>query len=104
MFKNYKFIKQTIKGKKYKLYVANSNSKKLKGLSGIKKLPPRAGMLFPYNNEKENRVFTMKNVFFPLRIIFLNKDMDIVYQEIANPGQKNITCNKPSQYIIEILP
>ena len=104
MFKNYKFVKQKIKGKQYKLFIADSDKKKIKGLAGIKMLPARTGMLFPYADEKENRTFTMKNVFFPLRLIFLNKKMEIVHQVISKPGQKNIICKKPSQYVIEILP
>lgn len=104
MFKNYKKIKQRIGGKKYILFVANTADKKKKGLSGIRSFPRNHGMLFPYAEEVPERSFTMKNVYFPLRIIFLDKDMNIVYQEIGWPRQNNsIICKKPSMYVIEII-
>ena len=102
MFKNYRKIKQVIAGKRYTLFVANTNAKKRKGLSGIKSIPHNFGMLFPYNEELSGRSFTMKNVLFPLRIIFLDKEMKIVHQVKAMPGQKSIFCTKPSMYVIEI--
>lgn len=104
MFKNYRKTKQFIGGKKYTLFVANTNNKKRKGLSGIRSLPRNFGMLFPYSEEISNRSFTMKNVYFPLRIIFFDKNMKFVYQEVGRPGQlKSIVCEKPSMYVIEIL-
>jgi uncharacterized membrane protein (UPF0127 family) len=64
MFKNYKSIKQKILGKNYKLFVADTPSKRSKGLSGIKNIPNNCGMIFVYGEEKPDRSFTMKNVFF----------------------------------------
>ena len=49
MFSNYKKIKQVINGKRYTLLIANTNDKKIKGLSGIKNMPKNTGMLFMYN-------------------------------------------------------
>ena len=103
MFRNYKVIKQVINGKRYILYVAKTDAQKRKGLSNIKKIPKNVGMIFPYQEEKKERTFTMKNVSFPLRIIFLDKKMEIVHQVKAMPGQYSIVCEKPSQYVIEIL-
>ena len=102
MFKNYKSIKQKILGKSYNLFVADTPSKKIKGLSGIKSIPRNCGMIFVYGEEKADRSFTMKNVFFKLRIIFLDNDMNVVEQIIARPNQRSIICSKPSMYVIEI--
>ncbi len=103
MFLNYKNIKQTIKGKRYTLFIANSDSRKIKGLSGVKKIPKDCGMLFPYAFEEPGRIFNMKGVNFPLHIIFLDKYMNVVYQEKAKPNQRNlIVCKKPSQFVVEI--
>ena len=103
MFNNYKCLKQIIAGKRYKLFIANSITKKRKGLAGILKLPKFCGMIFPYSAEESGRSFTMKNVHLKLRIIFLDKNMNIIYQEIGKPGQrKSIVCEKPSMYVIEI--
>lgn len=103
MFNNYKSIKQIISNKRYKLFIADTFHKKKKGLSGIAKIDKNCGMLFPYQEEIKNRSFTMKGVCFKLRIIFLDKDMNIVHQEKARPNQrKSIVCEKPSMYVIEI--
>lgn len=103
MFSNYKKIKQVINGKRYDLFVANTQSKKTKGLSGIKKIPKNCGMIFPYKKEEANRSFTMRGVNFPLIIIFLDDKMNIVHQEKGLPGQrKSIICKKPSSCVVEI--
>ena len=72
MFKNYRKIKQLIGSKRYTLFVADTRIRKKKGLSGLKSIPRNTGMIFLYNKEESNRSFTMKNVYFPLRIIFLD--------------------------------
>jgi uncharacterized membrane protein (UPF0127 family) len=103
MFSNYKKIKQVINGKRYTLCVANTSNKKTKGLSGIKRIPKNFGMLFLYATEEPDRRFNMKNVFFPLLIIFLDKNMRIVHKEKAKPNQRNLViCKNPSQFVVEI--
>ena len=104
-FANYKKIKTRIKGKSgiFKLWVADTRQKQTLGLSKIKSIPRNHGMIFVHEDEKP-RVFTMKNTFIPLEIIFLDKDFNIVYRERAKPRQKkSIVCEKPSMYVIEIV-
>ena len=101
MLKNYKHIKQIIVNKKYKLFIADTYLKKRKGLSGLRSIPNNTGMIFVYGKEEKDRIFTMKNVMFPLKIIFLNKANEVVYSVIARPGQR-ILCKKPSMYVVEI--
>ena len=103
MLSNYKKIKQVIKGKKYDLFVAKTDKQKKIGLSSLKKIKKNQGMFFPYREEKPKRSFTMKNVNFPLTIIFLDRNMKIIYAEKGLANQRNlIVCEKPSMYVIEI--
>lgn len=98
-----KKIKQKIFNKNYILYVANNDRLRRKGLSDLKSLRSNVGMLFIYDKEEKDRSFTMKKTNFDLRIIFLNNNDDIVYQEIGKKRQqKNIICSEPSSKVIEI--
>jgi uncharacterized protein len=101
MFKGYKKIKQSIQGKSYTLWVADNVKKRQQGLKGIKSLAPRTGMLFLYDNEV-NTTFTMKGVNIPLKLIFLDRYMNIINDFNCKPGQTNIGPNKPFKYVIEI--
>ena len=92
-----------INNRKYKLKVVSSTKEKKIGLSNIKKIKKNEGMLFCYDSEVSNRSFTMKNTNFDLKIIFLNKNFNIVYAEKGKKrSNKSIVCPKPSQYVIEI--
>ena len=101
-FKNYRFIKIPIAGKKYKLFVADTVKKKKIGLSKIKKLPKNHGMIFLYDKPTKN-AFTMRNTSIPLKIIFLDKNFKIVDSYDCRPHQKKLI--KPMNnytYVIEI--
>lgn len=102
MLKNYRKIKQIILGKRYTLFVADTARKKKLGLKMIKKMEKQTGMLFPYNKEEPGRIFTMKNVYFDLRFIFLDKNMNVIYQQVGISNGRNVVCEKPSMYVIEI--
>ncbi len=98
-----KSIKQTIFGKKYKLLIAKTPKQKTKGMNIFSSCPKQVGMIFSYDSEQTNRTFHMKKTPFPLKIIFLDKFNNIVYQEIGNRYQsKPIICKKPSMTVIEI--
>lgn len=100
----YKKIKQKIKGKTYDLYVANTPKKRKIGLKNIQ-IKKNQGMIFIYEKEREDLSFTMKGVKQKLRIIFFNKNEEVVYQEIGYPNQtKSIKSEgEPVKYVIEIL-
>lgn len=95
-----------IKYKKYLLYVADTPKKRFLGLSNkskFKNISKNQGMIFVYEEEKKDRSFTMRKTNHKLRIIFLNKDKEIVHEEIGKPKQqKLINCKNPSMYVIEI--
>lgn len=104
-FSNYKKVKTKIKGKPgiFSLWVADTPVKRKKGLSRISGLPKNGGMIFIYNSD-EPRIFTMKNTFIPLHIIFLDKNFNVVYQEKARPQQRNsIECIDNCRYVVEIM-
>ena len=103
--KGYKYAYTNIKGKlgRYKLWIADTQLKKEKGLSGIKTLNRKEGMLFVYNDE-DYRTFTMKNTFIPLLIIFCNQNFEVLQIERGIPqSNRKITSKDKVKYVIEIL-
>lgn len=102
MFKRYKKVKIPIKGKKYTLAVADTFEKKKIGLSMLRKLPNRCGMLFVYNTPV-NHAFTMEKTSIPLTIIFLDKEMKIIEVFKCRPYEKRKVRPKSDySYVIEI--
>ena len=101
MFSNYRKIKTAIKGKSYKLWVADTDRKRRLGLKGISGLPFNYGMIFVYDKPVHHD-FTMKDVKIPLRIIFLDKNFNIVDLSHAKPGQRVVKSKKPYSYVVEI--
>ena len=98
-----KCIKQKIFGKNYRLLVAKTKKDKRRGMNIFLSSPKKIGMLFPYDTEEENRSFTLTKTPFPLHVIFLDKNNNIVHQEIGKSFQANpIICKKPSITVIEI--
>ena len=101
MFNNYRKIKTAIKGKSYKLWVADTDEKRKLGLKGISGLPFNHGMIFVYDNPVHHN-FTMKNVKIPLKIIFLDKNFNVIDLVNARPGQSVVKSSKPYSYVVEI--
>ena len=94
----------TIKGKKYKLWIADTNTKRSIGLSRVKKLPRNCGMLFVYDKIVDNS-FTMKNTSVPLLIIFLDANFNIVDLFKCSPfSSKSIKPESKYKYVIEVSP
>lgn len=99
----------TINGKKFNLLIAKSPEEKAIGLSKNKNLAKDAGMIFVFN-EKGYYPFWMKNMKFPIDIIFIDdKTVTDVYKNIQPPN-KNILLSdlpiiKPTReinYVLEI--
>lgn len=102
MFKRYRKIKVTIKGKRYNLVVADTLKKKKIGLSKVNNLPSRCGMLFVYNAPVDH-AFTMEKTCIPLTIIFLNSSMEILEVFKCRPFEKRKVRPKTDySYVIEI--
>jgi len=63
-----------------KVALAQSETQKTKGLSGVKKLAESKGMLFVFDKMQQNN-FWMKDMNFPLDIIWFNDKKEIVLIE-----------------------
>tara|TARA_B100000282_G_C31719865_1_gene485436 strand:+ start:971 stop:1291 length:321 start_codon:yes stop_codon:yes gene_type:complete len=103
--KGYKYTQMKIKGKlgRFKLWIADSDAKRVKGLSGIRNLNRNEGMIFIYP-EEDFRTFTMKNTFIPLQIIFCDKNFKVLQIEKGKPrSPRAIQSRDKAKYVIEIL-
>ena len=103
MFKKYRKIKTSIKGRgRYTLWVADTPTKKKIGLSKVKRLPPRHGMIFVYSTPV-NHAFTMANTSIPLTIMFLDKNFEVLEVFKCRPFEKKKVRPKSDySYVIEI--
>ncbi|HMS22480.1 MAG TPA: DUF192 domain-containing protein [Candidatus Levybacteria bacterium] len=99
----------TIQNKTYKLIVVKTEKDKQKGLSDRNSLPNDSGMLFIFQ-EKSKPAFWMKNMKFPIDILFINdtKIVDIVENAKAPSKEQNtaaLPIYKPSEdsnYVLEV--
>ena len=73
---NIKYIK--IAGQEIKVELAVSDAEKGKGLSGRTGLAPNTGMLFVFEKPGPY-AFWMKDMNFPIDIIWLSEDLKVVY-------------------------
>ena len=88
----------------YRLTVAKTATEQATGLGNLSSLPLNQGMLFPFTSAGE-RCFWMKDMRFPLDIIWLNPDKKVVaVLDDALPSSYPSTfCPKqPAQYVIEL--
>lgn len=68
----------TIGNKQYKVIEAKTEAERRVGLINYDELPEGEGMLFYMDDEKSQQVFTMKGMKFPLDILFINQDQEVV--------------------------
>jgi uncharacterized protein len=102
LFKRYKTSFINIRGKKYKLWIADTPEKRKRGLSAVKDLPKGWGMFFWFDQDVDVG-FTMKNTSIPLTIIFLDKDYKVISSFKCKPRQKrSIKPDRKYRYVIEI--
>ena len=80
-------INLPINKKLYKLWVADSREKQVKGLSGLKDIPDDHGMIFIYSKPVLHN-FTMENTHIPLNIIFLDENFNTIETFKCEPLQK----------------
>lgn len=97
----------TINEQSFKVEVADEDEERIKGLSDRKSLDKDKGMIFVFD-EKDKYGFWMKNVNFPLDLIYIsdNKIADIVKN--AEPKAKDATDiqiytpKEEANYVLEI--
>lgn len=73
------------------------------GLMYRKSLGKDSGMLFIFEDESK-QMFTMKNTYVPLDMIFISRDMRIAgWVENTKPlSQEKFGIAQPSQYVLEV--
>lgn len=81
----------TIGNKQYIAIEAKTPEQLKKGLSEYQSLPKDQGMLFYMPEEKSQWNFTMKDMKFPIDIIFINQDQTVVdVKPNCQPGVESI--------------
>lgn len=98
------YVTANIKEASYRLEVANTQSKREKGLSERDSLPAGQGMLFDFQQDGDWSIW-MLQMRFPLDVLWLDADKKIValktnatpgsYPEVFRAGQRN-------RYVIEL--
>lgn len=90
--------------KTYQLIVSDTNAERTKGLGYRSTLPSNEGMLFIFNSSAK-LCFWMKGMQFPLDMVWLNSNKQIVYlkSQISPKTYPEIFCSSESaQYVIEL--
>lgn len=88
-----------------KVEIADSDAKRAQGLMYRNSLDEGKGMLFVFDQES-NYSFWMKNMKFPLDLIWINRDKEVVYiYNNFSPCIKNCPSVSPkiqAQYVLEV--
>lgn len=95
-----------INGTKFNLIIAKNESDRQKGLSGRKSLDANQGMLFIFDHP-DRYGFWMKEMLFPIDIIYINKDKVVYVVKNAPAGGQlqNLTIyrpDEPANYVLEV--
>lgn len=99
--------------REYKVREAKTEEEREQGLKGVESLPEDEGMLFYMPDRKNQVVFTMEGMKFPLDIIFINQDdevFDIAYNVPVDTeaviSDKDALPNQDDyvKYVLEVNP
>ncbi len=93
-----------INGHAYTLLVASTPTTQMKGLGDRPSLKINDGMVFPFNSAA-TRCFWMKDMHFPIDIIWLGVHKSVVYIEanVSPDTYPEVFCpTQPAQYVIEL--
>lgn len=90
----------------YTVEIASNPFQQAQGLMDRESLGEKEGMLFVYNQEGD-RQFWMKNMNFPLDIIWLDNNQEIIdFKKNIPPCEKNpcstYQIDKKAQYVLEL--
>lgn len=102
-WKDYQKTQIQIKNKIYTLFIADTEEKRARGLSGIAIMKDKEGMLFIFE-KPDYHLFWMKDMRFPLDFIFLNGNKVIDLLSNINPSTypQTFTSKSPSDKVIEL--
>lgn len=89
----------------YSLWVADSQSERVQGLSGVKSLKPNGGLLMDFGYDDTHGIW-MKDMNFPLDIIWLDKDKKVIYivknAPVEEPAETVYQPKEDARYVIEL--
>jgi uncharacterized protein len=100
----------TLGSKKVQIEVADTKELHEKGLSDRKSLAEDNGMLFVFNPKHVSPIFWMKNMLFPLDIIWISDgkiikiDKNIPAPDVNTPDDKisRFAPSQPIDYVLEV--
>lgn len=89
----------------YSLWLANTEADRVQGLSGVDKLSMNGGLLMAYDTSADHAIW-MKDMNFPLDIVWLNSKKEVVYivknAPPENPAETIYVPKDPAMYILEL--
>jgi hypothetical protein len=92
----------TLGGAEVRVFVADDDDERSRGLQGYDPLPDGAGMLFVYDDAAV-RTFAMKQVAFPIDVLFVGDDLTITAIEPLDPGDMRLVSSPgPCRYVVEL--
>lgn len=99
-----KSAKAVIKDQTFTLTVADTQKEQEIGLSEKKSLAKNNGMLFPYKT-KSTPTFWMRNMDFPIDIIFISDGKIVTLYKNVKPqaSNQNLQLYKPSQPVDNVI-
>ena len=90
----------------YQLWTAESEATREQGLSGVRSLPAFGGLLMKFDTDQKWGIW-MKNMHFPIDIIWLDKNKQVIY--IVRDAQPDDSANRTvftpkedARYVIEL--
>lgn len=92
----------TIGNKQYNVEVAETDVEKKKGLQNRNKLASDKGMLFNFSYDIGEKTFHMRNVKFPIDIIFINEYQEVIYIYKGIPNSKAQISVPDVAYVLEV--
>lgn len=90
--------------KKYNVLLADTNEKRIQGLSGLEKIKNNEVMLFVFEEEDLHGIW-MKDMLFNIDLVFLDKDLNVInyFDNVSYESYPTIYYpESKSKYIIEM--
>jgi hypothetical protein len=89
-------------GIEVRVHVADDDAERSQGLQGYDPLAEGEGMLFVFDDVAP-RTFAMKDVSFPIDILFIDSDLNVSAIVALDPGDTELAQSpSPSPYVIEL--
>lgn len=93
-----------IGSQEYRLWIADTEKERVKGLSGVAAVSEKGGLLMDFQSDGQWGIW-MKDMNVPIDIIWLNKDKEVVYiVENASPDtpEKTYFPFEDTRYVVEL--